>query len=259
VDGRGSRPRTVGGLMFRLNWEDERYVRLHTRDTADWLMLSWDAQALYMQIRRKVDRAGILHLGKHGLRGVFVAINQPHLADRLAEPLQELLGDGCVKLCGAASDQLLLEEFIEAEETALSTRERKRASRERVRDRVSRGEQATGQIVTNRDDVTERDQTSRLADGSTSPVTDGDYTSQNVTDGHDGHANGHARSQMVTPSVPSFRAVPTSGRAHARDEDQSGVQDEGHGRNGGLVTAAEAMAAVARFLPGGGVAAGGES
>ena len=29
-----------------MRWEDERYVRVYTRDTPGWLSLSFDAQAL---------------------------------------------------------------------------------------------------------------------------------------------------------------------------------------------------------------------
>ena len=35
-----------------MRWEDERYVRIYTRDTPSWMLLSWDAQALFLQLLR---------------------------------------------------------------------------------------------------------------------------------------------------------------------------------------------------------------
>ena len=60
-----------------MRWEDERYVRLYTRDSVDWLMLSLEAQGLLALILRKLDRAGILPLGKHGGRAVAIAVGHP--------------------------------------------------------------------------------------------------------------------------------------------------------------------------------------
>ncbi len=113
-----------------MRWEDERYVRLFTRDAPSWLTLSFDAQALLMHLLRKVDRAGILPLGKLGPKGVAVAIGHPQLWDRLQPALNELLEDGCVRLSG---EQLLVPNFLEAQECAMSNAARKRTSRERAR------------------------------------------------------------------------------------------------------------------------------
>ena len=53
-----------------MRWDDERYVRLYTRDTTDWLALSWQAQGLFVLILRKVNRAGVIDLGRAGKRGL---------------------------------------------------------------------------------------------------------------------------------------------------------------------------------------------
>lgn len=81
-----------------MRWEDERYVRVYTRDTVDWQGLSFDAQALFLLLLRKVDRAGLLDLGKPGNRGVAVAIGHPRDWARLEPALEELLTDGCVRV-----------------------------------------------------------------------------------------------------------------------------------------------------------------
>ena len=57
-----------------MRWEDERYVRFYTRDTPEFLAMSWLARALFGLIMRKVDRAGILVVGRLGLKGVAVAV-----------------------------------------------------------------------------------------------------------------------------------------------------------------------------------------
>src|SRR4051794_1870175 len=69
-----------------LRWEDERYVRFYVRDTTDWLMLSWKAQGLFGLILRKVDRAGVLDLGKLGKRGIVAHIGGPSAWSEI-EPL----------------------------------------------------------------------------------------------------------------------------------------------------------------------------
>ncbi len=51
-----------------MRWEDEKYVRFYTRDTTDWLNLSWQAQGLMGLIMRKCDRAGILGMTREGAR-----------------------------------------------------------------------------------------------------------------------------------------------------------------------------------------------
>ena len=113
-----------------MRWEDERYVRLYTRDTTDWLALSWFAQGLFGLILRKVDKAGILELGRHGKRGLAAHIGGPAAWASLEGPLEELLADGCVELQGS---RLVCPNFIEAQEAHHSDAARKRTERERAR------------------------------------------------------------------------------------------------------------------------------
>lgn len=172
-----------------MNWSDERYVRLYTRDTPDWLALSFDAQALFALLMRKVDRAGVLELGKHGKRAVAIAIGHASAWERLAPALEELLTDGCVSVHG---DKLLVRNFIEAQEARQSDRKRQAESRSRRREQLA-GQRLLVPDVTNRD-----------------------VESQNVTESHDGShdvTTGHSESQPVTPyrAVPSVPEIHTSG------------------------------------------------
>lgn len=177
-----------------VNWPDERYVRLYTRDTPDWLALSFEAQALFALLIRKVDRSGVLELGKHGKRAVAVAIGHASQWERLEPALDELFSDGCVFTRG---DTLIVRNFIEAQEARQSDRMRQALSRARRRDQAGTGP-----------DVTKRD-----------------VESQNVTASHtESHAvtSGHTESHDVTPclavlSQPKASRVPAKARGPSAD------------------------------------------
>lgn len=166
-----------------MNWEDERYVRLYTRDTGDWSALSWDAQALFMQLLRKADRAGVLQLGKRGRSALPFMLCHPTEADRIDAALSELLDDGCVELRGSF---LVIPNFTAAQEAKQSDRMRQQESRQR-----------------------------RLAHARQEPVSEATTVSHAVT-------RGHAASPHVTPSVPSVlsHAVPEIPRTHTRPQEQ---------------------------------------
>jgi hypothetical protein len=175
-----------------MRWEDERYVRVYTRDTVDWQGLSFDAQALFVLLLRKVDRAGILDLGKPGKRGVAVAIGHAREWARLEPALEELLTDGCARLVDDGR-RLLVPNFIAAQEAKASDKSRQQKSRETARD------------VAAAESVLSRDAESH-------GVTVGHMAGQNVTSGHDA-------SRAVTPSraVPSL-AVPSFSLSAGADE-----------------------------------------
>jgi hypothetical protein len=128
-----------------MNWSDERYVRLYTRDTPEWLCLSFPAQGLFALILRKVDRAGVLSLGKIGRRAVGVAIGFAGDWARIEPALDELLADGCVVIKG---DLLLVPNFIEAQEAKATDAARSKKAREKHRDLAALGLR----VVTNRDE-----------------------------------------------------------------------------------------------------------
>lgn len=153
-----------------MRWEDERYVRVYTRDTVGWLTLSFDAQALFLLLLRKVDRAGLLELDSVGRRGVAVAVGHPREWTRLEPALEELLADGCVRL-SEDGRRLLVPNFLAAQEAKASDRARQQKSRETARDVAA---------MNNRD-------------SSSHGVTGGHELGQSVTPSH-------ATSQSVTPS-----------------------------------------------------------
>jgi hypothetical protein len=112
-----------------VRWDEERYVRLYKRDTADWLALSYDAQALFVLLLRKVDFSGRLELGRHGLKAIAMVLQQVALWESRLEPaVRELLTDGCVRLEG---DALLIPNFEAAQTAKMSGKLRTSKWRER--------------------------------------------------------------------------------------------------------------------------------
>lgn len=152
-----------------MDWCDETWVKLYRRDTTDWLALSIGARGLFCLILRAVNRSGVLDLGKTGTKAVAV-----HLRGEWREVgpwLDELLADGCVEVHGS---NLIVRNFVAAQEAALSDKARARLHREKVRD-ATRGV-ATDDTVTKRDEtITKRDET----------VTGGHDASRAVTPRHE--------------------------------------------------------------------------
>lgn len=53
-----------------MDHENERWIKVYTRDTGGWLELSWQARGLALEISRKLDADGRLPLGKRGLQSL---------------------------------------------------------------------------------------------------------------------------------------------------------------------------------------------
>jgi len=113
-----------------VNWQDEQFIKVYTRDTGEWTLLSWDAQALLLQILRKVDRSGVLQLGKHGARVLPAALGHREQAERITAALAELTADGCVIL---RPECLVVPNFIAAQTSRQSDKARQQSARDRRR------------------------------------------------------------------------------------------------------------------------------
>ena len=113
-----------------MNWQDEQFIKVYTRDTGEWTLLSWDAQALLLQILRKVDRSGVLQLGKHGVRVLPAALGHREQAERITAALAELTADGCVVL---RPECLVVPNFIAAQTSRQSDKARQQSARDRRR------------------------------------------------------------------------------------------------------------------------------
>lgn len=110
-----------------MNYADERYVRLFTRDTATWKSWSWDARCLLMAMLRKVDRAGVIDTGKmEKVQAISLICECPK--EVVARGLPELVAAETVML---SATSVLMPKFIEAQEARQSDVARQRESREK--------------------------------------------------------------------------------------------------------------------------------
>ena len=149
--------------MLGLDYSDERYARLYTRDTPEWHVLTWQAKAVYCLLRRKVDRSGVVPLGRGGLRAVSALVGVP---GDVGEPaMRELADSGYLDINAA---RVAVVEFVESETAVKSDALRQAESRAR------RGAS----------NVTKRDTESRNVTEShaeSHAVTESHMASQNVT------------------------------------------------------------------------------
>ncbi len=148
-----------------MDWCNERYVRVYTRDTLTWKRLRWNGQCVLLQVLRRLDRAGRVALdGMEPWEAVVLLCDAPE--DVAHEGMAACLDAGVlVKHDG----DLVAPNYIEAQECSASDAERKRRQRDRDK---ARAEAARSQNV-----------------------TDGHKTGQKVT-------NGHAESHAVTDVTP---------------------------------------------------------
>jgi hypothetical protein len=170
-----------------VRWEDERYVRLYTRDTITWKMLPWEGKALLALLFRKVDRAGLIDVGDYGAEGVAALVDLP--TDVVSEGLAALIKARTVQWAEGGT-VLLVPNFLTAQEAHQSDAQRKRDQRERV-------------VAKAKLDAI----TPEMSHG----VTKSHETGQKVT-------TGHTESQVVTSghsdpirSEPSLALIPPTG------------------------------------------------
>jgi hypothetical protein len=116
-----------------VNWGDERYVKIFTRDTDSWLVWSWETRSLWCLLLRKVDRSGVIET-RRGAKGIAAIVQMP--LDVVERCLRELLDDGCLV---ADERGFLVPNYIDAQETPQSDAQRQRTSRERRRDQIKSG------------------------------------------------------------------------------------------------------------------------
>lgn len=152
-----------------MRWEDASYVRIYTEDTPDWCAMPWQSRALLPLLLRRLDRAGFIVLGKHGVKGLAGLVRLP--VEVTQEGLTGLLDDGC--LVETKPGVLLMRNFVAAQSAVKSGAARVREHRRRARD------EALG-VVT--DDVGEEAPKGEEERNETLPnVTPGNAPKQTVT------------------------------------------------------------------------------
>lgn len=110
-----------------MDFADEHYVKLFTRDTVTWKSWSWQARTVLTLLLRKVDAAGFLDIGRlEPAAAVSIMVDLPR---EVAEPgLNDLMADGTAEL---VDRRLLLPNFVSAQESRKTDKAKARDYRER--------------------------------------------------------------------------------------------------------------------------------
>lgn len=128
-----------------MDWASERYVRLYVRDTPSWVLLPWEARALWPLLLRKLDRHGRLDTGTHGVRGLAALVGLPlEVADA---GIAALVEDGCASWDGS---YVVARNYVPAQETRSNDAIRKQEQRDRelAREGVTSGHQPSPGVTT---------------------------------------------------------------------------------------------------------------
>lgn len=138
-----------------MDWSDESYVKLYTRDTVTWRSWPWQARAVWPSLMRKLDGAGLMPAGRLDMtRAVAVMIEMPVEVVEVA--LDALLADGTIETVAGG---LLAPKFLEAQEARKNDRLRAAEYRGRAR-AIAKATESQHPPVTPRHtpslDVTER-------------------------------------------------------------------------------------------------------
>jgi hypothetical protein len=114
-----------------VDWANEEYVRVYTRETTDDVELSWQALALWRTLLTKFDRSGLLPI-RNGWSSVAKIARWPVDVVEAAGP--ELVRDGRIRMTKAG---LFAPNYVEAQTASKSDKLRQRESRDRRRDETA--------------------------------------------------------------------------------------------------------------------------
>jgi hypothetical protein len=151
-----------------VDWANEEYVRLYTRETADDLELSWEALALWRALLIRFDRAGIIPI-KNGWISIARLVRMPLEVVQQTGP--ELVRDGRLRMVDGAA---LAPNFTEAQTTSKSDKSRQRESRDRRRLTTSQRPESIDTGHTLSQDVTPSHTASQNVTLSYAPLADTD-------------------------------------------------------------------------------------
>jgi hypothetical protein len=149
-----------------MDWANEEYVRLYTRETADDLELSWEAVALWRAMLCKFDRSGVIPV-RNGWPSIARMVRMPIDVVERAGP--ELVADGRVRV---TKHGFVSPNFTEAQTASKSDKLRQRESRDRRREIA---------LVKPTEIVEETDVRSRAVTSGHERVTERDEKSRDVT------------------------------------------------------------------------------
>lgn len=151
-----------------MDWANERYVRLYTRDSTTWKLLDWKARALLPLLMRKLNRAGVLDVGSDGVLGVAAQVEMP--IDIVEDGMRQLLARGVLVMTATT---VVMPNFLEAQEAVQTTNHRSREYRARQRDAallgVTTGDAALPGVAPRDGSITKRDASVTKRDATVTP------------------------------------------------------------------------------------------
>lgn len=131
-----------------MDFANESYVRVYTRDTMTWKRLNWQARCVWSLLLRKLDRAGVLETeGLPAAEAVALAIELP--LEVVEEGLPKLFERGMLE---ARDGLLVAPRFLEAQECNKS--DKLRAKEYRARRRSQAMGDASQNVTAESQDVT---------------------------------------------------------------------------------------------------------
>jgi hypothetical protein len=158
-----------------VNFDDERFVKIFTRDTVTWKLLGWEGRCVLLMLLRKVDRAGCVDLGS-GIEGLALLLDLP-------EDVTERGFAACLRRsCVTQHDQIaVVPNFVRAQDSRQTDRVRQAESRARRRDSglVSQNVTDTNEQVTKRDEASQPVTRSHTESHDVTPRLDQTRTDQN--------------------------------------------------------------------------------
>jgi len=110
-----------------MDWPNERYVRLFTRNTTTWRRLLWDGQCMLLHLLRVVDRAGVLDI-QDMEPAEACAMHTGAPPDVAERGVSKMLALGVIVHEGT---RLRFPNFLEAQECPMSDKQRAKVSREK--------------------------------------------------------------------------------------------------------------------------------
>lgn len=112
-----------------MNWSDERYVKLYSRNTATWVTWPWQARAALPLFLRVADGAGLLDCGRREpLRALAALVMLPVEVVEVA--VAAMVEDGTLEVVERG---WLLPHYLEAQEATKTPALKKRDQRDRDR------------------------------------------------------------------------------------------------------------------------------
>lgn len=125
-----------------MDWSNEKWLKLYTRDSLTWLGWSWQARAVFCFLLRKVDRSGIIDCGQlSAAQGVSMLTGVPE--DVCATAIHELMKSETISF---SRNKLVIPKFLAAQEARQSDKLRQSESRGRRLIKAIQGTEITNVV-----------------------------------------------------------------------------------------------------------------